>query len=459
MKKIGYNLYIVRKYILPFGVIILVIGLGGLFYLITPRVVDITPADGASNVSGSAAIRIRFSRLMDADSVLARLNLQPIQTGKVSWEGNTLIFTPQKPWQNGTQVTVRLDKGARAKNFPQLGLLQAHQWSFRIGSPKILYLYPSDGPARLYMLDPLSGNPKAISQELGDVVDFSVSPNGAMLVLAVRDENGSAIYSKVGVEGEPTLLRSYQNSQIISPTFSPSLDYLAFVRTDFSLAQPETHIYILNLKENPAPEPMRVPDSGGTVQYPSWSANDILAYYDGGEKVYRFYDARMKKELTTVTCQTGEKGTWSADSQSFVFAEILMPNDSSVPTSHLLRFVLNQHKLEDISQASYTEDASPQFSPDGQSIVFGRKYLDALQWTPGRQIWIMEVATLNTHPLLQEGQFNHYDFTWSPDGEQIAYMRFNQVDPTAPAEIWLINRDGSQNRVLVHGGYNPQWIP
>ncbi len=457
--KIGYNLYNVKKAVYSIGVIVLLIILGGLIYLSLPRIVEVTPADSAANVAGSTSIRVRFSRQMDAASVTSRLDISPLQTGQISWENNTLIFTPLRPWPSGTLVQVRLASGARAFHFPQFTLLHDKQWSFTIGSPKLLYLYPIEGPASLYVLDLLTGKKQNITRTLGEVLDFSVSPNGATIVIAIRTEKGSAIYLIPGIDGKPSLLRTFENGQVTSPILSPSQNYLAYALTDLNKPQPDTHIWLLNVKDGFNVAPVQLPDSGGPVQYPLWSSGDILAYYDRASQTYRFYDPQTKTEIAKVACQTGEKGSWSTDGQSFVFAEILMPTDNAIPTSHLLRYTLNSHKIVDLSQANNTEDASPQYSPDGKYLVFGRKFLDPLQWTPGRQIWIMDVTTLKSKPLLQEAQFNHYDFAWSPAGDQLAYMRFNQGNPISTPEIWVIQSDGNQDRQWISGGYSPQWIP
>lgn len=448
-----------KKAIFSIGAIFFVFIIGGLFYLATPRIIEITPADGAGDIPGSTSIRIRFSRMMDVSSVTARLEITPLPAGQIAWENDTLIFTPQKPWRSGTLVQVRLDSGAKAIRFPQLALLRQKQWSFKIGSPKILYLYPTESPASLYVFNPSTGAKQNLSQALGDVLDYSVSPSGALIVITVRTDKGSAIYTLSGMDGKPTLLHTFENQQVNSAVFSPSQEYLAFEMTDLTQTQAATHIWLLNIADTPAIEPIPLPDTGGQAQYPLWSSKNILAYYDRAAQAYRFYDPKLKEEIASVPCQTGEKGTWAADGESFVFAEILMPTDSTIPTSHLLRYFLTQNKIVDLSQSNNTEDASPQFSPDGNYLVFGRKFLDSLQWTPGRQIWLMDVNTLKSHVLLQEAQFNHYNFAWSPAGDQIAYMRFNQVNSTSTPEIWLIQSDGSQNQQLVSGGYSPQWIP
>ena len=114
---------------------------------------------------------------------------------------------------------------------------------------------------------------------------------------------------------------------------------------------------------------------------------------------------------------------------------------------------------EDLTKASQIEDSMPAYSPDGAWIAFARRYLDSTRWTPGRQLWLMRPDGSDAHPLTQAGDYNHFDFVWSLDSKQIAFVRFNQTVLTEPAELWLINADGSQPIKLVEGGFAPQWIP
>jgi len=107
----------------------------------------------------------------------------------------------------------------------------------------------------------------------------------------------------------------------------------------------------------------------------------------------------------------------------------------------------------------YLEDSAPVFSPDGKWLVFARKYLDTVRWTPGRQIWILPLEGKEAYPITDEPLYNHYGFTWSPNSQLIAYIRFYQATMTDPPEIWVTNIDGSSQYLLVRNGYAPQWIP
>jgi Tol biopolymer transport system component len=55
--------------------------------------------------------------------------------------------------------------------------------------------------------------------------------------------------------------------------------------------------------------------------------------------------------------------------------------------------------------------------------------------------------------------YNHYDFAWSPTGNRLAFVRFNQSTLTEPPEVWTIDPQTGQASQIILGGYAPQWIP
>ena len=47
----------------------------------------------------------------------------------------------------------------------------------------------------------------------------------------------------------------------------------------------------------------------------------------------------------------------------------------------------------------------------------------------------------------------------SPDGRQIVFDRSASQEPYAPADLYIINRDGSGLRLLAKNGRAPAWSP
>jgi len=152
------------RWILILLILLSLIAVAALLYFQgAPRLASTDPAPEASNLPAGAALRLTFSRPMDAESVTQRLSIEPDLAGEITWEGNTLIFTPASPWPNNQKVTASLSPGARAATFPRLSIRQPTSWSFTVGSPRLAYLYPWNGPAELYLLDLASGESEQLS--------------------------------------------------------------------------------------------------------------------------------------------------------------------------------------------------------------------------------------------------------------------------------------------------------
>lgn len=111
-------------------------------------------------------------------------------------------------------------------------------------------------------------------------------------------------------------------------------------------------------------------------------------------------------------------------------------------------------------------DVYPTWSPDGKKIAFFSHRDGGLA-----QIWVMDAETGGQLERLTTA---YYDETlkanieqkvpaWSPDGNYIAYWQGVEMDdrrPTGevPRDVWIMNADGSNQRLLVSGD-DPKWSP
>ena len=452
--------------------------MGGLYYLFTPRLLEISPVPGAENVLAGTPLRLTFSRPMQSQSVAEHLKIQPTLSGNVQWEGNTLIFTPDQPWQNGITVQISLTSGARASGWFAFPLLKEHTWSMTIVNAQLAYLYPYEGEADIYSIDPYSGETQQLIDSPDVILDFSISSTGNEIYYSVRRSgSGSAIYRLDRMTGETALIIEFHQALCRFLQLSPKDDYLAYECTNLnqtgSPASPQ--VWLLPILEfNQAlsetlgkqHQPFLVSKSTQTQQ-PQWSPKGWLTYYDPSLSSYMIYNP-YSGENYEIPSQTGSPGTWHPNGEVFVFPEILTGEEidskitlalNPIPTSHLISYQLSDSSLHDLSLKDNLEDTSPAFSPDGNTLALARKYLNVSQWTPGRQLWFMRSDGSQARPITQDPQYNHYDFAWSRSGEWLAYVRFNVTELTEPPEIWLVNFEGEQARLLVGGGYAPQLIP
>lgn len=445
------------------------LALGAAYLLLSaPRLAAYAPQPADGPVSRRAPLRLEFSRPMQAESVQARLALEPAVPVAYIMEGGRLTVTPQQDWPAGATVTVTLQAGARAMGFISLPMLGGQRWSFQVGEPWLAYLWPAQGPADLYRLNPRSGGIERLTRVPGGVLDYTVSADGQALVYSSL---GGQLYRLAlgadrAPQGEPVLAVACPQAACRAPQLSPDGRWLAYVRTPSAAEEPGGYSQVW-VQALPDGEARRVDESRTSAGQPAWSGTGWLSYYDGGRQAFIFWNPDSGERRPAAN-QTGEAGVWAPDGTRFIAPEILLipygytssgGSLEPIPASHLMAYGLRGGPPEDLTMDDTLEDTNPAISPDGRTLAFARKYLDPQRWTPGRQLWRMDLATGRARPLTEAPFFNHTAFAWSPDGARLAYVRANQADLSEPPELWLAGADGSEPTQLVIGGFDPQWIP
>jgi Tol biopolymer transport system component len=442
-------------------------GMGIFAWNSKPQLIDIYPQTGAINVSATSPIRLEFSRAMAQKTVSARFKIEPSIAGTFSWDKNTMTFKPDKPWPGGQEIKLLMEAGARAASWISFPMGR-QSWSFTTSEEALAYLWPSYGKADIYALDPVTGEISQFTHGM-DVQDYSVSSDGKMIYFSASNIQGGAdLYrlDRTKLEGTPD--NPYQAEELLicgsaqcrNPMVSSDNRYLAYeyilpiASGDAGPAQ----VWLMNLATSEAlPAGLETHE---TVQ-PSWSPLGLLAYYDRTTSGYEVFNP-ITQERVQIANQTGQPGAWSPSGEFYMAPEISYMqaiSGTETGTSHLMRYNIQSKTAEDLSGPNTVEDVEAGYSPDGSLIAFARKFLDAVHWSFGRQIWIMNADGSDPHPITDEADFNHYDLAWSRDGRMLAYVRFNQTKLSDPAELWMVNIDGSNAVQLVIGGYSPVWIP
>jgi Tol biopolymer transport system component len=459
--------------LIALAVVGLVAGLGIAAYLSLPRIVEVSPAPGAENISPRARLRIAFDRPMDPASVESAFQIDPPTAGEFSWEGNTLVFTPLLAWPLRRNVTVTLNGGRGRNGLPLYGALG---WTFLVGRERLLFI--TGRPPNIHVISLAEGDtPQALTSESFGVNEFTIAPEGTHIVYSAQRADGGADLRAINLDGSGVRdVLLCPDAACREPALSPNGLRLAYERHDrvtdptdeAAFGEPRVHLYILVTEADTL-----MGDPENQTRNPRWGPDGRLSFYDAARPALVIQDLNSGA-VTYIPVSSGEIGAWSPDGLSIVYPEIFLPSETEVtitataaltPTaetfySHLLRVTIATNDTQNLSGTRVDlEDASPAYSHNGAWLAFARKGLSEVAWTPGRQLWRMRADGSDARPLTDDPVYQHSALAWSPDDQWIAFMRFNATDPTEPTAIWVIRVDGTSGRRLVVGGYAPQWMP
>lgn len=445
------------------GLLGIAAGLAASLLYFSPRVVAAAPAENGRTGS-FAAIEIQFSVPMGADCTADHFSIVPEIAGDLVIEGGTLRFTPRDPWPAGSSVRVSILAGACSEK--GLPLLAGRSWSFAASRARVAYI-PSLGPGnRLMGIAAEGGAPEILAEVSSPLQNFDLSRRGDFGVLSTGAGSLPDKLWLTRLDGLPAqLLLDCGADACSDPAISPDGLHIAYIRRstgadpDPSAAPAQPFIELLTIASGRT-RTISIP--GNTAGNPSWSAQGWLSYYDGTRQVIIIDD--LAGGQTAVPNQSGAAWAWLPDGSAIIFPELFVDlvgeteGTSSNVYSLLFQVEVETNRRTNLSGIGQSEDASPAVSPDASMLAFSRNFFDN-RWTPGRQLWIMDLENGSARQISQAPDYSHTSIHWSPDGAQLLFMTFHETVPGDPPEIWCVATDGSDPRRLVTGGYLPKWLP
>ena len=129
----------------------------------------------------------------------------------------------------------------------------------------------------------------------------------------------------------------------------------------------------------------------------------------------------------------------------------------------------------DITQLTYGDsDTRPSWSPDGTKVVFGRAGIDTsgdgnVTVSDFADIYVLDITSGLEQNLTDTPDMSEFNFTWSPDGEWIAYTSIRRdvngdgsINLDDSENLYLIPSSGGDEQPLNLRGkaiFSPSWSP
>jgi Tol biopolymer transport system component len=377
-------------------------------------------------------------------------NVWPTSDPVVSPDGRTLLYDAApgddydiyaRPVRGGTPVDL-------TPNTPG----QDYEGVWSPDGSRIAFV--SDRASKNTQLFVMNADGSSVQQLTHDTLPHELpgwSPDGKTILFDTSAKTQGDIYAINGDGANLVQLTSSKRDEW-GARWSPDGTWIAFTSEIPEDGDLDGRLWLMHPDGSAAHQIPKLPDDD--LSYPTWSRDSTrLTYSDtrGDCGIYSVAIDGRKRRVIVNSCNAGNadviglhltqapNGTlWSSEAPSSTSDLATIAADGSDPVT--------------LTFSDDFEYSQPAWSPDGRTIAY----------TSGADdIWAMSATGTDPRDLTpRTPKENDEEAAWSPDGRTIAFA--TNRGPHEDVEIFLMNRDGSHQRVvptLAGDNNQPAWSP
>lgn len=333
------------------------------------------------------------------------------------------------------------------------------------GPQPVLYLRPGPaGTAQLFR-QTLDGEPQQLTgvddPAAPEIIDFAVSPDGARVVYAVTDRAaGSALRLIDSDGGGETPLLACPAAECAGLAWSPDGARLVYERRPWEDGLfGSARLYWLDVNSGETLPLIAGSDrpAYGARFSPDGEWISYVSVPDEGIVLFNLTDGTQR----LLSSRAGSPAAFSPDGAAVVVGDVVALTETTGPEGetsavYLYRMLVNEDSpRERLSPEGVQADSAAAFSPDGQWIAFGRAPAGA---AAGRQLWLMRADGSEARALTADPNIFHGPPSWSADGRQLLYQRYDVNDPVGRPAVWVMEVATGGETLVAGGGYLPVWV-
>lgn len=329
--------------------------------------------------------------------------------------------------------------------------------------PRVVMLAPADSSTpNIQLVDLDTGAATMLTQAEHGVEDYAVSPGGEQIAFTQNNGDGTSdIWLVTVADGVVRPLTACVNARCSQPAWNPDDTQVIFQRRDplseasQGLSEPRTWIVDIRTLDTQLlfADPQVI---GGD---PLWSPDGSrIAVVDSRAGGIRVYDLAAETE-TLISVISDVTGTFSPDGVRLIYPVLLRGLIGQQFYTHLeiANFEDGERVRASGSEDTPVEDSFADWSPDGETLVIARRYLDA-RYTSGKQIYALDLASGDATPLVVDGQYTHAAPQWDAAGQRVVYQRFDLITPDAVPEIWVTDLATDSATLVAANAFFPAWV-
>lgn len=462
-----------------FGYTLLLVLLIGILLLLSPYLLSIVTKIGTSIqhrfqinvnwinsaelISASPRLQFKFSQKVDSQVVLSSFYTEPPTAGTWNWlSADQAIWQPDRSLKAGQMLRFGFrDEGNLID--PTNSKLKENAWQVFIREPEIVFLKGLVEGKELFKLAPaLPGIEIQLTQTAGEIVDFTVSPDGEQVLFSRwNDQQGIDLWLMDRDGQGLSLLLDCGSDRCTEPDWNPVRDEIVFSKQTEpdTASSPNNEIqrpFLLNLRSRIS-TPLLKDDSKPGYD-PVWSSRgQWISFWEGMERGIVILHA-SSREVGFSDPSAQDTGCWSPEERYFYYSDV---NDEGLPIVSIIYQVDILTGLRDYFTGSDLFDLGynyyyPVCHPDGQGLL---SVVQVDPKIPQRELWWIQPD--GAHQVISNDLSQMVtQYSWRPDGSQVLFLRDSLTGLADGSKMMLWDPDnGSELHELTDQVFKLHWLP
>ena len=413
-----------------------------------------------AQISPLAALKFSFSTAVEPKKLETAFWTEPDLPGRWVWlDERYATWHLDQALASGSQLQVGFD-AQPARN--DAGNFSPIQWTLQVREPSLIYLQIVKPGKELFVVGFEPGAvPRQLTSELSQIIDFSVAPDGEIVVFSMMNYQGGADLWQIHRSGDDKkLLLNCAMDRCTTPSWSPMGDQLAFTREKATPGSGSVvgapRPWILNLQSN-AVQPLYADDQ--QIGYgPTWSPDgqwlSIWNGLGGGVDLYQ----PVTDTLVNLASKTGDTGSWSANSGTFYFSNVY--GEDSLFRTTIFQANMQTGEVDIWVGGNLDEQGLSYFHPVCNPVYAGCAVsVQVDPQMPRRELRWIPTGSGTPQVILADLSVIVSNYTWSADGRYLLYTRGDLSTMSQGSEIWvwdLQNQD--EQRKITDEAFFPAWL-
>ena len=402
-------------------------------------------------------IILNFPDLTQVGSIEKGLRIEPTVGIKFQWQKTQLNIYPDTFFSFNQEYQIFLEKNALPQNEKQSQ--SDYSWNIKTHPECLVYIGSATKSPEIWKIC-LDNNLKTqLSMTQGKIFDFNISDDGNWIIYSLQNDLGGTDIWLMDRDGKNNHILYKCNKDLCwEPSFSSDGIDVTFIlskKNNENLAE-EKNDEILLMDITSGEETRLITNKSVKATFLQWSTDKkYLSFFEGFSSSFWIWNLNTN-QITELPSSEGLGGFWKRNEDRFIFANLNYWG--GIPFGQVYQWdektASIQHLYGDADEPN--EYLSPQWNLQGDWILVAYRPLDG---SASKQLVLVSGDGKQKMIVTNEQLFSYSSFSWSIDGEMIAFQRIQIGLSGSIPEIGLWRMSDQSNVILEKNASSPKWIP